>query len=235
VSGKLRQYFIASPCLAGKTGRFGSGGSVASKTASSVSQTHAYTEAIWLQTTFFAPLDHSPPYQNPSTPPFDRRSIWSVNFKPVIASLPVRHPPVRAAALCGAFRRLGIPTYPDRILISPNFLIVQPRLFNPDCSTLLVQPCLFNPVPVKCREHTSENTADENFLTAVPFLHHVFQWRPRFEISDEWRSEGRLRSIHAAGTAAKRRRAGFFGRVRPQIIEQIIEQAYLSVARSESS
>jgi hypothetical protein len=41
------QYFIAlSPSLVCKSGSVGSDGSTASTTASSVSQTHAYTEAI---------------------------------------------------------------------------------------------------------------------------------------------------------------------------------------------
>ena len=48
------KYFIAlSPSLACKSGSVGSDGSVVSTTASSVYQTLAYTEAIWVQTTFF--------------------------------------------------------------------------------------------------------------------------------------------------------------------------------------
>ena len=94
------KYFIAlSPSLACKSGSVGSDGSVVSTTASSVYQTHAYTEAIWVQTTFFEPLGHSPPYCNPlpslmaarSHPTRSRSASFDhENSMPVVAAIPER-------------------------------------------------------------------------------------------------------------------------------------------------
>jgi len=60
-------YFYSSlTSLACKSGSVGSDGSVASTTATSVFRTRVQTEAIYVQTTFFERLGHSPPYNNPS-------------------------------------------------------------------------------------------------------------------------------------------------------------------------